>query len=290
MSIPFHTWLAAARPRTLSASIVPVALGVSLAIRSGVFRPWVAAMTLTMALLIQIGTNLANDYYDFVRGADGDDRLGPERATQSGVIPATTVRNAAFMVLAAAALCSASLVAIGGIPILVIGIASIVSALAYTAGPYPLAYHGFGDLFVFVFFGPVAVCGTYYLQTANFHAGVAAASLPVAALAAAIMAVNNLRDIATDSRAGKNTLAVRIGDRATRAQYVVLVVFAFVVQSMLAIRFGVRFAVPLLVLPLAAFETALLLRREGAALNSSLGGTARLLLVFGIAAVGGLIY
>ncbi len=282
-------WLAATRPRTLAASIVPVALGTALAAHRGAVDPGIALVTLAMAVFIQIGTNLANDYYDFVRGADGDDRLGPARASQSGAIPPKTVRNAAYASLVVAALACAALVRAGGVPIAVIGAVSVVCAIAYTAGPYPLAYHGLGDLFVFVFFGPVAIGGTYYLQTGTIDLLTLLAAVPIACLATAIMAVNNLRDIASDTRAGKRTLAVRIGDRATRNEYTALVAAAFVIQAGLAVSAGLAWAMPLVVAPIAAREVRNLRERRGTALNASLGGTAKLLALFGAAAILGLV-
>jgi 1,4-dihydroxy-2-naphthoate octaprenyltransferase len=281
-------WIAATRPRTLSASIVPVMLGTALAARQGDLRLATTILTLGMAIFIQIGTNLANDYYDFIRGADGDDRLGPQRASQSGAIPATTVRNAAYLALVIAGGCSAALIEYGGLPIAVIGVVSVICAIAYTAGPYPLAYHGLGDLFVFIFFGPVAVGGTYYLQTGTIDVQTLAAAIPLSCLSTAIMAVNNLRDISSDLRAGKRTLAVRIGDRATRWEYTVLVSMAFAVQGVLVGTAGLAYSGPLFVAPLAVFEVRKLWRREGSELNASLGSTAKLLLAFGVAAVIGL--
>lgn len=276
------TWLAATRPRTLPAAIVPVVVGLACAARSGPIDAGVAVVTLVTAVLIQIGTNLANDYYDFVAGADTSERVGPMRITQAGLAAPTTVRAAAFAVLALATLTGGWLVAIGGLPIALVGIASLLAAVAYTGGPWPLAYHGLGDVFVFVFFGVVAVNGTVFLQSGAVTPLSLAVSLPVACLATAILVVNNLRDLATDARAGKRTLAVRIGARATRTQYLLLVTVPFLVAPLLAPSVGWSMLVVLAAVPFAVREVRELFARSGAALNASLAGTARLHLLVGV--------
>ena len=281
-------WLAAARPRTLPAAVVPVVVGLALAARSGDVHVPVALATLVAALLIQIGTNLANDYYDFVAGADTHERLGPQRITQAGLAAPATVRAAAFGVLGAAALVGVYLVVVGGWPIVLIGVASLLAAVAYTGGPFPLAYHGLGDVFVFVFFGLVAVSGTVWLQTHALDATTLVASLPVACLATAILVVNNLRDRVTDARAGKRTLAVRLGDAATRAEWLALVAAPYVVVAVLALSCGAAVLLPLATVPLAVREARVLSGRTGAALNASLAGTARLHLLFGVLFAAGL--
>jgi 1,4-dihydroxy-2-naphthoate octaprenyltransferase len=275
-------WLAAARPRTLPAAIVPVVVGLALAARSGPIDVPVALVTLVAAVLIQVGTNLANDYYDFVAGADTSERLGPPRITQAGLAAPAVVRCAAFAVLAAAAVAGLVLVAVGGWPILLIGVASLLAAVAYTGGPWPLAYHGLGDVFVFVFFGVVAVNGTVWLQHGHVGWLSLLVSLPVGCLATAILVVNNLRDLPTDARAGKRTLAVRIGAAATRRQHACLVAAPFVVAAGLAVMLGAPVLLVLVALPLAIGEVRALARRSGAELNASLAGTARLHLVFGV--------
>jgi len=200
------------------------------------FGPALAA--LIGALLIQIGTNLANDYYDHLRGGDTEDRVGPVRATQAGLLPPKTVRNGAFFVLGMALLLGVYLVGVGGLPVLVIGIVSILCAIAYTGGPFPLAYHGLGDLFVFVFFGLVAVGGTYWVQTLAYGPEVLLAGAGMGAMATAILVVNNLRDIKTDAEAGKRTVAVRIGVLGTKLEFVVLVVLALSVPAIGVAGFG----------------------------------------------------
>ncbi len=280
--------MAAARPRTLPAALVPVLVGLALASRSASIDWPTAAATLGAALLIQIGTNLANDYYDFVSGADTADRLGPQRITQAGLAEPSAVRAAAFAVLAVAGAIGIRLVAVGGLPILVIGALSLILAIAYTGGPWPLAHHGLGDLFVFLFFGVIAVNGTVWLQGVEPSGLSFAASLPVACLVTAILVVNNLRDIVTDARAGKHTLAVRFGAAAARAEYVSLVTLAFFLPLLLAHFAGPRVLLALGALPLAVFEVSALFRRAGRELNASLAGTARLHLVFGVLLATGL--
>lgn len=275
-------WLAAIRPRTLPAAVVPVAVGLAAASRSVALDVPVAVATLAAALLIQIGTNLANDYYDFLSGADAEDRLGPTRVTQAGLVSPGAVRTATIAVLGAAGAIGLWLVTVGGWPILAVGVLSLVCAIAYTGGPFPLAHHGLGDLFVFLFFGLVAVNGTAFLQTGVLEPVSALAAVPVGCLATAILVVNNLRDAVTDARAGKRTLAVRIGPRATRAEYGLLVGLAFVALVPLALVAGAAVLAALLALPLAAHEVRSLLAREGTALNRSLAGTARLHLVVGL--------
>lgn len=214
----------AARPKTLVAAAAPVLIGTGLASFQGFFQPLPALMALVGALLIQIVTNLANDYYDFVRGADTAERVGPVRVTQAGLLTPAAVRRAIVVVMVAAVLVGSYLVWVGGWPILWVGVLSLVCAVAYTGGPFPLAYLGLGDLFVFVFFGLVAVAGTYWVQARALPPDVLLAGVGVGALSTAILVVNNLRDLATDTRAGKRTLAVRIGRFATAVQYTILLV------------------------------------------------------------------
>jgi 1,4-dihydroxy-2-naphthoate octaprenyltransferase len=186
-----------------------------------------ALAALLCALLIQIGTNLANDYYDHLRGGDTEERVGPTRVTQAGLIPPKTVRNATYLVLGLALLLGVYLVSVGGVPILLIGLASLVCAVAYTGGPFPLAYHGLGDLFVFLFFGLAAVGGTVWVQGLLFRPDVLLAGAGMGAMSTTILVVNNLRDLDTDARAGKNTLAVWLGPDGTRFEFLFLVLMGF---------------------------------------------------------------
>jgi len=289
MASVIRAWVAALRPRTLPAALVPVAVGVAAATRHVAIDWLVAATTLAAALLIQIGTNLANDYYDFLKGADDEHRLGPTRAVQAGLLAPAAVRTAAFASLASAALAGVFLVRVGGWPISAVGALSLAAAVGYTGGPWPLAYHGLGDLFVFVFFGVVAVCGTVYLQAGRIDATTFLSSLVVGCGATAILVVNNLRDIPTDARAGKRTLAVRIGERATRRQFAALVAIAFAVCALIVVREGGGTWLAFAALPLAWIECRAIGCREGSELNRSLAGTARLHLVLGVCLALGLL-
>jgi 1,4-dihydroxy-2-naphthoate octaprenyltransferase len=215
-------WLLAARPKTLPAAAAPVVVGTALAAHAGVLRWMPALAALVGALLIQIATNLANDYFDFVKGADTEHRVGPTRVTQAGLISPAGVRRGMLLTLGAATVVGAYLVGVGGIPILVVGLASLLCAVAYTGGPFPLAYHGLGDLFVFVFFGLVAVAGTVYVQALEWRPEAFWAGAGVGAVSTALLVVNNLRDIDTDRRAGKRTLATRLGVTGTRIEYTLL--------------------------------------------------------------------
>lgn len=285
----YSVWLKGARPQTLPAAVVPVLVGVALAARSGRVNRPLAAATMAAAVLIQVGTNLANDYYDFVAGADNEARLGPRRLTQSGAAAPSSVKRAALGVLGLAALVGLYLVYAGGWPILLVGVLSLLSALAYTAGPWPLAYHGLGDAFVFVFFGLVAVNGTVYLQRREVNLLGLCVSVAVGCLVTAILVVNNLRDIASDRKAGKRTLAVRLGERATRVEYLCLVGGAFLSLPLIARLAGVGTLLALGALPLALSEAQALRSRRAGELNRSLAGTARLHLLYGLLLAIGLV-
>jgi 1,4-dihydroxy-2-naphthoate octaprenyltransferase len=281
---PIQTWILAARVPTLPAAVVPVLVGTAAAWADGYFRPGPFVAALIAALLIQIGTNLANDYFDFRKGADTAERLGPVRITQSGLVPAETVRTATAIVFGLAALIGVYLSVVGGLPILVIGVLSIAAGVLYTGGPWPLAYHGLGDLTVLLFFGLVAVLGTYHLHAGSVTQAAVVVALPVAALVTAILVVNNLRDIATDRVAGKRTLAVRFGQGGTRAEYLLLVVAAYLIPPVAWIVLGASpwVLLPWLTVPLAIKLVGIVLRQEGRPLNAALAGTGRLHLAFGV--------
>jgi 1,4-dihydroxy-2-naphthoate polyprenyltransferase len=280
----WRIWLAASRPKTLAASVVPVLVGTAFAQHDGRLQPWAAAAALAGAVLIQVGTNLANDYHDHVRGADTPDRVGPARASASGWIAPKRVLAASLVAFALAAAAGLYLVALAGWPILVVGLLSIASGYAYTGGPYPLGYHGWGDAFVFVFFGLVAVAGTYFVQAGPASADVLVGAVPVGALATAILVVNNLRDLETDRRAGKRTLAVRLGPTGTRVEYAFLLAVAAAAPFLL-LAMG---HAPLVLLPLVAAPWgAWLLRsvwrqRDPRALNPLLAATAQYLALVGL--------
>jgi len=245
---PLIIWLAATRPRTLPAAIAPVMVGSAFAWSDRAFV-WPAALAcLGFALFIQIGTNFANDYYDFIKGADTAERVGPRRAVASGLVTPIAMKAAMTGVFVAAFLIGLSLLSYGGWPLLIIGVASIMCGIAYTGGPYPLGYNGLGDVFVFVFFGLVAVCTTYFVQTGVVTADVFLASTGVGLLAANILVVNNYRDVETDAKAGKRTLVVRFGRRFARLQFGVSLVVAFTIPVHLFLRGGYE---PVVLLPLA---------------------------------------
>ena len=280
---PWQAWLIAIRPKTLPAAVSPILVGTALALSDGVFTPLPALAALVGALLIQIGANLANDYFDYVKGVDIPERKGPKRVAQSGLIALPRLRLGIVVTFALAALVGACLVFVGGWPILFIGLASLLSSLAYTGGPFPVGYHGLGDLFVFLFFGVAAVCGTYYVQALAINPMVVAASIPVGSLTVAILVINNLRDIETDRRTGKRTLAVIIGPDATRLEYVLLLASAYGASSLLWLA-GWSSAwtfLPWLSLPLAVRLVHTVYQdAEGPSLNKTLAGTANLDLVF----------
>ena len=292
---PARAWMLAARPATLPAATVPVIIGLGAALSDGAaLRPLVFVVTLASALLIQIGTNFANDYSDFHRGADHDGRLGPLRVTQSGLISHDDVRRGIFTAFGVAALLGSYLVLVGGWPIIAIGILSIVCGLAYTGGPWPFGYHGLGDAFVFIFFGLVAVTGTAYLQSGVWSSLALSASVPAGLLVTNILVINNLRDLPTDAAAGKNTLAVRIGDRATRVQYALFTAIAYAIPAVLALRGSAPgrswLLLPFVSLPLAfGLVRSVLGGMAGRDLNPMLRRTGLLLLSFGLLFSAGLI-
>ncbi|MCC5840051.1 MAG: 1,4-dihydroxy-2-naphthoate polyprenyltransferase [Opitutales bacterium] len=230
-----HWWLAA-RPRTLPAALVPVALGTALAYHAGVADFIPAGLCLLFALLVQVGTNFANDYFDFVKGADTERRIGPRRAVASGWVTPEAMRRAMFGVLLLAFLTGLPLAIWGGAWLLLLGGVCLLFAYAYTGGPFPLAYHGLGDVFVFIFFGLVATAGTFYVQAGGFAGAdgeslffvvILAGTIP-GALATNILVVNNMRDAPTDAEAGKRTLVVRFGVSFARLQYVALSFLAMI--------------------------------------------------------------
>jgi 1,4-dihydroxy-2-naphthoate octaprenyltransferase len=244
-------WISAARPRTLPAAIAPVLVGSALALRNQTFAAAPAAACLAFGLLVQIGTNFANDYCDFLKGADSAARVGPRRAVAAGWVAPSAMRAAALATFAAAFLVGLSLLGRGGWPLLVVGVASIASGLAYTAGPFPLAYVGLGDVFVFFFFGPVAVAATVYVQSGRIDADALLASIPIGLLAANILLVNNYRDSETDRKARKRTLVVRFGRRFARIQYAVCLAVALLVPVLFWARgFGPWILLPVLLVPL----------------------------------------
>ncbi|MFO7925408.1 MAG: 1,4-dihydroxy-2-naphthoate polyprenyltransferase [Halobacteriota archaeon] len=286
-------WLMAARPQTLPAGAAPVLVGTGLAIGAGVFALIPAVFALVGALLLQIGTNFANDYYDAVRGADTEDREGFTRVTAGGLIDPESIRRAMYATFGLAILIGTYLVYIGGVPILAVGLASVVAGITYTGGPLPYGYRGLGDLFVFVFFGLVAVAGTYYVQAVGGVAGrvplwvpegtvpaaAIVAGLPAAGLSTAILVVNNIRDRETDAASDKRTLAVLLGYRASRIEWSAMVGLAYAIPVVFWLD-GYHVAVlsPLLTAPLAVtLGETVWQRADGEALNPALERTGQLL-------------
>jgi 1,4-dihydroxy-2-naphthoate octaprenyltransferase len=284
MGTKLKAWVLAARPRTLPAAMAPVILGSALAYYEGGFRPGVALAALLGALLLQIGANFANDFLDYKRGADAVGRLGPVRVTTAGLLSVRAVQVGTGVVFVLAALCGLYLTWLSGWPVVVIGVLSILAALAYTGGPYPLGYNGLGEVFVFLFFGLAAVGGTYYTQTLTYSFSAFAVSLGPGLLIVAILVVNNLRDITQDQLAGKRTLAVRYGAGWTRNEYTACVALAFAVPA----AAGLAGLLPEWVMLswLAAPWAWNLARRvgkdEGKALNRSLGLTGNLTLMYAL--------
>ncbi len=291
MTTKFQAWLLAARPKTLPASVAPVALGSALAFSQNSFHAGAACLALLVSFCLQIGVNLANDYFDGLAGLDTDQRLGPVRATASGLIPAKTVKQGMIACFALAIFLSLFLVFRAGWPVVVIGIFSILSALAYSGGPYPLASNGLGDVFSFLFYGPVAVCGTYFVQSLHLPPLVAALSVPTGLLVAAILVVNNYRDIETDKIGGKRTLAVLIGPRASRLQFFILIAASYLLLPVFRLSgvIGSGGMLPLLTLPLAGAVCRSLQRKTGRILNVTLARTALLALLFSLLLAAGIV-
>ncbi len=279
-----QAWILAIRPKTLTAAAAPVVVGTGVAAFHGLASLLPATAALLGSLLIQVSTNLANDYYDFMRGGDTRERVGPVRMTQAGILSPRTVRRGMQTTLSAAFLVGVYLVWVGGWPIVVIGLASMACAVLYTGGPFPLAYHGLGDLFVFIFFGLAAVNGTVYVQALFWPMDGLLASVAMGALITAILVVNNLRDIPTDARAGKRTLAVRLGVRGTRIEYALLFAMAFLVPvvGVATLDWPLWTLACLLVIPLAVNPLRRVFRfRKPRELLPALGETSRVVAVYG---------
>ena len=275
-------WILAARPKTLWASISPVVIGIAMAFGDGGFHAPAALVALACSVLIQVATNFANDLFDYQKGADTEARQGPMRVTQAGLVTPGMMRRGILVVLTLTLLGGLYLIWRGGWPAALIGVLSVTAGLLYTGGPRPLGYLGLGDLFVLVFFGPVAVAGTYYVQALTVNATVIIAGLAPGLLSVAILAVNNLRDADEDRRTGKRTLAVRFGPGFTRAEYIIAVVVACILPLVLYLVSGAHpysvAAVAVIVVALPAIRR--LFTTEGPLLNPVLADTARLLLLY----------
>jgi 1,4-dihydroxy-2-naphthoate octaprenyltransferase len=278
-------WLESARPKTLWASIAPVLIGVAMAYADGNWNPLIAALTLLSAVMIQIGTNFANDYYDHKKGADTAERIGPRRATGAGLVKPQTMKYAYIVAFSIAVLSGLYLISHGGWPIFLIGLLSILLGILYTGGPFPLGYKGLGDVFVLIFFGPVAVGGTYYLQTLTMNVSILLAGLSPGLISTALLSVNNLRDIHTDKKAGKMTLAVRFGPVFVRLEYLISILLACAMPLILIIIeprhpyslsaiFVILFALPTI--------KNVLFNDIDAELNLALANTGKILLVYSL--------
>jgi 1,4-dihydroxy-2-naphthoate polyprenyltransferase len=280
-----HIWLMAARPKTLPAAAAPVFVGTAYAATLGTFRPLTFIATLLGALLIQIGTNLSNDYSDARRGADTEDRLGPVRVTAGGLVPPKQVLIATYVTFGLAVLVGVYLVLTSGWQLLLVGLLSILAGVLYTGGPRPYGYEGLGEVFVFLFFGIVAVTGTFFAQRETLPWEAFVLAVPVGLLATAILMVNNIRDQETDRRAGKRTLAVRLGRDRSRIGYAAIVYLAFATAP-LAWALGGEHLTPWLLLPWLALPIAAPIVRvvrsrvDGPSLNGALARTGMLQLAF----------
>ena len=290
---PLQVWLLAIRPKTLPAAAASAIVGAAVAFHDDLFRWGPALACLLAALLLQIGANLANDVFDYFRGADTHARLGPLRVTQAGLLKPGQVILGMWVVFGLAAILGVYLFIQAGWPVLVIGVACIAAAIAYTGGPFPFGYYGLGDLVVFIFFGPVAVCGTYFVQAGQVSPLAVWASLPMGFLITAILVVNNLRDIDTDRSVGKKTLAVHLGEAGTRWEYLVCLATAYLIPLLFALPFFSSLS-PLngysspwillywLSLPMAASQTRFVWTQAGRPLNQALAGTGRLTLIYAL--------
>jgi 1,4-dihydroxy-2-naphthoate octaprenyltransferase len=285
-------WLMAARPRTLPAAIAPVLVGTALAGFAHVFHPLRFLAALLGALFIQVGTNLSNDYSDARRGADAEDRLGPVRVTAGGLVPPRQVLIATYVTFGLAVLAGVYLIVVAGWQLLIVGAASILAGVAYTGGPRPYGYEGLGEAFVFLFFGIVAVAGSFFVQVKHLDWEAFALAVPVGLLAAAILVVNNVRDIDSDRRAAKRTLAVKLGRERTRNLFAVIVYLAYVLAPVTWV-FGPTSAwvmLPWLTLPLAAGVVRIVRSRtDGPSLNGALARSGMLQLAFCVLLSAGLL-
>ncbi|MEN8221669.1 MAG: 1,4-dihydroxy-2-naphthoate polyprenyltransferase [Acidobacteriota bacterium] len=278
-------WILAIRPKTLPAAAGPVLIGFALAYREGLHHFPSALLAVIVALLIQAGTNMVNDYADFKKGADTESRVGPVRVTQAGLISPDEMKAGMGVVLLLIVIFSVPLVFRGGVPILIIGVLSIISGILYTAGPFPLGYNGLGDIFVLIFFGPVATAGTYYVQTLELSLNSVLAGLGPGLLSMAILSINNLRDYENDKAAGKRTLVVIFGRSFGKAEYLVSIVIATFVPVIIFLageRMNYSIMVYLLLIMSIKPIKIILKDGKGVVMNEMLGFTGRVLLAYSL--------
>jgi 1,4-dihydroxy-2-naphthoate polyprenyltransferase len=287
----FDAWILASRPRTLAAAVVPVIIGTSIAVRDGVFHPLAALLALSCSLLIQIGTNFVNDLFDFLHGTDKKDRIGPLRVIASGLISKQEMKLGIYITFGISFFLGLYLVYLGGVFILFIGIFSILAGIAYTAGPFPLAYNGLGDIAVFLFFGFVGTVGTYYVQANQITAMVFWSSVPVGALITNILVVNNYRDREEDRSNGKRTLIVIFGERFGRIQYLFFMLVSYSILFVVYFTFKKEIFVflPLLSLPIAIKLIRMIYTLKGSELNKTLELTAKLSALYGLLFAAGIL-
>ncbi len=280
----FESWILASRPKTLPAAVMPVFVGTSIAIYDNVFVPTAAIIALVCSLLIQIGTNFINDLFDYLKGTDKKDRVGPTRVLAAGLVSIKEMKLWINIVFGTAFILGLYLVYLGGLFVLLIGILSLLAGYAYTAGPYPLAYNGLGDIFVFIFFGFVGTIGTYYVQANEITMLVFWSSIPVGALVTNILVVNNYRDIEEDRIAGKRTLAVKFGSKFARLQYVLFMILSYTILIVVYFTYKQSLFVflPLITLPLSIKLIRMIYRLTGKELNKTLELTAKLSAIYGI--------
>ncbi|HNE03630.1 MAG TPA: 1,4-dihydroxy-2-naphthoate polyprenyltransferase [Anaerolineales bacterium] len=280
----FQIWWLAIRPRTLPAAAAGVAMGSALAWHDGSFQLLPALAALLVALLLQVGSNVANDVFDFERGADTAERLGPVRVTQAGYLTPSQVKTGMVVIFAFAAVLGLYLATLRGWTVIWLGAAAILSAVAYTGGPYPLGYHGLGDVFVFLFFGLAAVAGTYFVQVGSVSPAAWWMAVPVGLIVTAILVVNNLRDLENDRKAGKRTLAVRFGEEGAKAEYLLLMLIAYLIVPVLVwmniIPIGALLA--WLSLPIAIRTLRTVFTQKGKPLNVALAGTGQTAFLFSL--------
>ena len=274
----------AIRPRTLPAAAAGVLMGAAMAWRDGYFRLDAVVICLFTALLLQIGSNLANDVFDFERGTDTAERLGPTRVTQAGILTPKQVKTGMVVVFGLSAILGLYLAWLGGWVIIIMGVAAIVSAIAYTGGPFPIGYHGLGDIFVFIFFGLASVAGTYYIQAGTVTPAVWWMTIPPGLIITAILVVNNLRDIDNDRKGHKYTMAVKLGERGTKIQYIICMAVAYLVLIPTALVGLIPWLalVAWLSLPIAYQATSVVLTQKGRPLNMALAKTGQTALVFSL--------